>query len=137
MLGALVLDDDVALCIDDHDRIGERVHDRRQHFALLIQPSGGETEFLDSSHARQYRSRQSRRVHQRAQNVVVEAGFEQHYPSGSVPEFSSPVDDCSPAHLAAGQVDHVELAVAEKVRRAPKLGLRERDRRPLPEGNPL
>ena len=51
VLGALVLDDDVVLRVDDHDRIGKRVHDRGEHLALLVQATAGEPELLDGRHA--------------------------------------------------------------------------------------
>ena len=63
MFGTLVLSYDVAVGVDDDDRIGERIHDRGQHLALLIEATSGETEFLNRGHASQNRAGEGSCVH--------------------------------------------------------------------------
>src|SRR5712672_1005928 len=133
MLRPLVLRDHVPLGVDDHDRVGERIHDRGQHLALLVESAGREAEFLDSGHARQNRSGESGSVNESGQSYVVDRSLEKSDAAGRVTEPSTSIGRGPPSHLTSLELHFLELGFRENSWRAPELWLRKWDRRPLSE----
>src|SRR3954471_19302939 len=109
MLGANVLHDDIALRIDDHDWIRQRVHDAGKHLTLLIESARGESELLDGGHAREHWSGKTRRLHDVDEGWVVYRGFDQHHAGRRVAKLTASVRDISPADLAGLESNQVEL----------------------------
>jgi hypothetical protein len=135
VLSPLVLRDHVAFGVDDHDRVGERIHDRGQHLALLVESASGESEFFDSGHPRQNGSGEGRSVYQCCQSHIVDRCLEKSNAAGRVTEPPTPIRRCAPSDLTAFQRHLLEVGFRENNRRAPELRLRKWDRRPLAEWN--
>src|SRR4051812_44725808 len=121
MLGAYVLHHDIAVCVDDHDRIRQRIHDAGKHLPLLIEPARGEPELFDCSHAREHGSGKSCRLHQVDESWVVDRCFDQYHAARCMTKLTPPVRNGSPANLAALEADQVELCFGEQSWSAAKL----------------
>jgi hypothetical protein len=74
-------------------------------------------------------------VYERRQRIIVDGSLEQSHATRRVTESSAAIDRRPLPYLAALQLHEIELGIGKEARCSPELGLRKRNRCPLPERN--